>query len=64
MLGYLDALPAIDRGALRRAVVYGSAVASLCVEKYGTEGLLHATREQVEARVRAFARLVHTDSDA
>jgi sugar/nucleoside kinase (ribokinase family) len=61
LLGYLDAQPAITRQTLRRAVVYGSAVASICVEHYGTEGLLHATREQVEARAHAFARLVHTD---
>lgn len=63
MLGYLDAQPAITRQSLRRAVVYGSAVASMCVEHYGTEGLLSATSEQVEARARAFARLVHTDSE-
>jgi sugar/nucleoside kinase (ribokinase family) len=60
-LGYLGTQKHIDRGALRRAVVYGSAVASICVEHYGTKGLLEATREQVEARVKAFQRLVHTD---
>ncbi len=61
MLGYLDTQKSIDRGALRRAVVYGSAVASICVEHYGTAGLLSLTRDQVEARVKAFQRLVHTD---
>lgn len=63
LLGYLDTQPVIHRATLRRAVVYGSAVASICVEHYGTEGLLRATREQVESRARAFARLVHTDPE-
>ncbi len=61
MMGYLDTQPRLDRGALRRSVVYGSAVASICVEHYGTAGLLKATRDQVEARVKTFQRLVHTD---
>lgn len=59
MLGHLCTVPAVSDAALRRAVVYGSAVASLCVEHYGTAGLLNATREQVEMRVSAFAKLVH-----
>ncbi len=63
MLGYLDAQPRIDHAAMRRAVVHGSAAASICVEHYGTEGLLHVPRAQLDTRVRAFARLVHADSE-
>ena len=63
LLGYLASQPTLDRSVLRRGVVFGSAVASLCVEAYGTEGLLKATREQVDARTRAFTRLVHTDAE-
>ena len=63
MLGYLDAQPALTPAAFRRAVVYGSAVASICVEHYGTAGLLTASREAVSGRVRAFARLVHAEHD-
>jgi sugar/nucleoside kinase (ribokinase family) len=63
MLGYLDAHASLDRRTLRRAVVYGSAVASVCVEHYGTDGLLHVSAEQIEARVRAFARLTHADHE-
>lgn len=62
MLGYLDAQGAVTGAALRRAVVHGSAVASLCVERYGTAGLVEATMAQVEERVRAFARLVHYEA--
>ncbi len=63
MLGYLDAEGELTAGAFRRAVVHGSAVASLCVEHYGTEGVLGATRDRIDARVRAFARLVHAEHD-
>jgi sugar/nucleoside kinase (ribokinase family) len=61
MLGYLDAHGSPCRRALRRAVVYGSAVASLCVERYGTAGLLEATPDQIADRLQAFGRLVHAE---
>ncbi len=61
LLGYLDAQPIVDRGALRRAVVMGSAAASICVEKYGARGLLEATRDDVLARAREFASLVSAE---
>lgn len=63
MLGYLDAQSALSPAAFRRAVVFGSAVASICVEHYGTAGLLTVSREAVATRVRAFARLVHVEHD-
>ena len=63
MLGYLDAYGDFSPSAFRRAVVHGSALASLCVEHYGTDGVHGATRDRVGARVRAFARLVHAEHD-
>lgn len=62
MLGYLDAHGPVTGASLRRAVVHGSAVASLCVERYGTAGVIEATRAQVDERVAAFARLVHYEA--
>jgi hypothetical protein len=62
MLGYLDAQGPITAASLRRAVVHGSAVASLCVEQYGTRGVVEATEAHVQERVRAFAKLVHYES--
>jgi hypothetical protein len=38
----------------------GSAVASICVERYGTKGLLEATHDDVLNRAREFASLVST----
>ncbi|MFO0562707.1 MAG: PfkB family carbohydrate kinase [Polyangiales bacterium] len=60
LLGYLDAQPILDRGAIRRAVVMGSAAASICVEKYGAKGLLEATHDDIVNRAREFASLVST----
>jgi len=62
MLGYLDAQGPITGASMRRAVVHGSAVASLCVEQYGTKGVVDATEAHVQERVRAFGRLVHYDN--
>lgn len=61
MLGYLDAQPQINGASLRRAVVYGSAVASIAVEHYGTAGLSRVSDDDVALRVAAFRRLVHVE---
>ena len=42
---------------LKRAIVYGSAMASFCVEKFGTEQLIDLSPEQVHARVQEFVKL-------
>jgi hypothetical protein len=43
---------------LKRAVIHGSAMASFCVEKFGTERLLNLTQEDIEAREAQFEELV------
>jgi len=42
---------------MKKAVVYGSAMASFCVEKFGTERLLELNDEDVEERVKLFLTL-------
>ncbi len=61
LLGYLASQPTPDRAALRRAVIMGSATASLCVEKYGAKGLLETDRAMILARAKEFASLVSVD---
>lgn len=62
LLGYVaehrDASPA----ALRRAVIYGSAVASFCVEGVGIERLAGVERHRIDERYRAFGRLAHFEA--
>ena len=58
-LGYLAGSPTIDEGALRRAVIMGSTLASFCVEAFSLDRLVKLTREEIDARYRLFKRLTH-----
>lgn len=51
----------ISDGTLRKAVVYGSAMASFTVEKFSLERLKTLTADQLEARVRMLKELAHFD---
>ncbi|RZK21046.1 MAG: sugar kinase, partial [Pedobacter sp.] len=42
---------------MKNAIIYGSALASFCVEKFGTEKLLNLTEEEVAARIQQFVSL-------
>jgi sugar/nucleoside kinase (ribokinase family) len=58
LLGYLDAQGgADDVAALRRAVTYGSAVASFWVEEFGCERAATLTREDIDERYEEFRRM-------
>jgi sugar/nucleoside kinase (ribokinase family) len=58
-MGYLDSVPAITPAEIRRAIIYGSTVASFQVEGFGPARLLTLTREEVESRYREFRMLTH-----
>jgi sugar/nucleoside kinase (ribokinase family) len=58
LLGYLDAQgDATDDATLRRAMTYGSAVASFWVEEFGCERAEHLTREEIDERYDSFRRM-------
>jgi len=58
LLGYLDSQGgATDATTLRRAMAYGSAVASYWVEEFGCERAADLTREQIDERFEAFRRM-------
>lgn len=57
-IGHLAALGRTDFAAMRQAVVHGSAMASFCVEKFGTERLLNLTAAEIAEREAQFAELV------
>jgi sugar/nucleoside kinase (ribokinase family) len=65
-LGYLDGAGAHGGGEaeLRRAMAYGSVLASFNVEDFGTERVQRLTREEIEERLRAFKRLTHFEEGA
>jgi sugar/nucleoside kinase (ribokinase family) len=59
--GYLDKTRDISFDNMKRAIIYGSAMASFCVEKFGIERLKELTQSQIEERVKDFIELVQFD---
>jgi len=57
-IGYLAEYDEINFYTLKNAVIHGSAMASFCVEKFGTERLQNLTAAEIQARVQQFSRLV------
>lgn len=49
---------------MKRAIIYGSAMASFCVEKFGVERLKGLTPAMIEKRVQEFVDLVRFDLSA
>ena len=62
-IGYLAQSGQVNFENLKRAVIYGSAMASFCVERFGTERLENLKKDEVVARLRAFINLVSVDID-
>lgn len=58
-MGYIAKTGSIDFDNMKRAVIYGSAMASFCVEQFGTERLRNLSAAEIEARVQRFVQLVH-----
>jgi sugar/nucleoside kinase (ribokinase family) len=62
LLGYLDAQGgANDEATLRRAMTYGSAVASFWVEEFGCERAERLSREEIDQRFEAFRRMTSVE---
>ena len=60
-IGYLAETKDISFENMKRAIIFGSATASFCVEKFGTENLVGLTAEQVDSRFQQFIDLVQFD---
>lgn len=60
-MGYLAHTRDLSFESMKRAVIYGSAMASFCVEKFGPERLKELSREEIEERVQVFIELVDFD---
>ena len=60
-IGYLSETKDISFDNMKRAIIFGSAMASFCVEKFGTEKLVGLTQQEVEERVQEFVDLVQFD---
>jgi sugar/nucleoside kinase (ribokinase family) len=60
-IGYLDQTRDISFDNMKRAVIFGSAMASFCVEKFGIQRLIELTQAEVDERVQEFINLVQFD---
>lgn len=60
-IGYIARTKDISFENMKRAVINGSAMASFCVEKFGTEKLENLQAEEVQARIEEFVNLMAID---
>lgn len=58
-IGYLASTDDISFDNMKRAIINGSAMASFCVEKFGTEKLLTITKQDLEQRIEQFVALTN-----
>ena len=60
-LGHLARSGDISFSSMKRGIIFGSGMASFCVEKFGPERLFDLTQAQIDDRVHAFIDLVQVD---
>jgi len=59
LMGYLASQDKLDAGALRRAMIFGSVMASFNVEEFGTERVRRLTHDEINHRFRDFKRFTN-----
>ncbi len=57
-IGYLAKTKDISFENMKRAIIFGSAMASFTVERFGTENLIGISQDQINKRVQQFVDLV------
>ncbi|GAB4428533.1 MAG: PfkB family carbohydrate kinase [Bacteroidia bacterium] len=60
-IGHLAATGDLSFDNMKRAVIYGSTLASFCVERFGPERLIHLGAEEIAARAGQFVTLAGFD---
>src|SRR5437016_2368967 len=59
LMGYLASQDKLEEAALRRAMIFGSVMASFNVEEFGTERIQRLTHDEINQRFRDFKRFTH-----
>jgi len=62
-IGHLAKTRDISFDNMKTAIIVGSAMASFCVEKFGTERLREITKADIDERLEQFVQLVNFDID-
>lgn len=60
-IGYLAKVKSINFANMSNAVIYGSALASFCVEKFGSERLQNLAQVEIAERIKKFVALTKFD---
>lgn len=60
-IGHLSSTGDLSFDGMKRGIIYGSAIASFCVEKFGVERLVAVSEEDLRTRMNTFAELVRVD---
>lgn len=60
-MGYLASQEKLDEAAMRRAMIFGSVMASFNVEEFGTQRVRRLTHAEINDRFHAFKRMTHFD---
>ncbi|TNE79785.1 MAG: sugar kinase [Bacteroidetes bacterium] len=60
-IGYLAKTEDVSFENMKRAIIYGSVMASFCVEKFGTERIENLTQAEIDARAAQFMALSQVD---
>ncbi len=58
-IGYIAKTGDISFEGMKNAIIFGSAMASFCVEKFGTERIIDLSETELNTRVNAFKKLVN-----
>ena len=56
-IGYLAKVGTVNFNNMKNAIIYGSALASFCVEKFGTERIKNLNDNEIKERVQSFVNL-------
>jgi sugar/nucleoside kinase (ribokinase family) len=57
-IGYMASKNETSFDSMKNAIIYGSAMASFCVEKFGVERIVDLKNDELESRVQQFINLV------
>lgn len=58
LMGYLAGLPRITEDAIRKAIVYGTVIASFNCESFSLQRIVSLNKNEIEERYRAFTEIV------
>jgi sugar/nucleoside kinase (ribokinase family) len=58
-IGYMAQAGEVNFNNMKNAVIYGSALASFCVEKFGVERLMNLSKDDIQGRIQQFVELSH-----